>query len=223
MNGGFNCIILAAIASPEQIREKAKEVLARPDYELENPQHSESLGLLTRLFLWFLEKIAAFFHLLDGLPDGLRWVIVIALTVLVVVLISHIILTFVRAFRGVPLRRSPKQQRELPAMPADLEQAAEEASARGDYIAAVRYLFAAAILRIERAQERPIRKGITNRELLRRYRATPLFEPLARFVAVIDAKWYGHDVCREEDFLSCRDEHTRIRGIAERSRHALRA
>ena len=105
----------------------------------------------------------------------------------------------------------------------DLELKAEQAEAQGDFIGAVRLLFRASLLRIERAEERPIRRGITNWELLRRYRTSPLFAPLERFVQTIDSKWYGHDECVRDDCVNCRTEYVRIRGLVERQAHAIRA
>jgi hypothetical protein len=212
-----------ALAPPDEIRRKAKEVVSRPDYELESPQKSESLGIFTRLLKWVVEKIRDFFDSMAGLPDALRWIIVAVLLVVVVLLVAHIIYTFVRAFRGLP-RRSLMQMVRGPQMtPEDWDEAAEEARQRNDYIGAVRCLFSASLLRIERAEERPIRKGITNRELLRRYRSTSLFEPLSRFVDTIDRKWYGHETCEETDYVICREEHSRIRRLAERRTHAVGA
>jgi hypothetical protein len=223
MTGGSNLFSLKALAPPEEIRRKAQEIISRPDYELKSPQNSHP-GILTRILIWFLEKLQAFFEAMSGLPDVLRWIIVVVLFVALMVLILHILVTFLRAFRGLPRRRAASLlQREPFVTPEDLEHAAELSHAEGDYIQAVRHLFLAALVRIERAEDRPIRKGITNRELLHRYRSTPLFGSLARFVDVIDAKWYGHDICQEEDYRGCRTEYSRIRGIAERRRHAVSA
>jgi hypothetical protein len=107
--------------------------------------------------------------------------------------------------------------------PAALEQEAESASRAGDYIGAIRLLFRAALRRIEVVEKRKLRPGFTNRELLRRYRSTPLHDSLERFVETIDDKWYGDGICLESDYVYCRSEHERIRQYAEQSRLAIGA
>jgi hypothetical protein len=222
MNGTL-LAISEVLSTPEEIRRKAMEVVSRSEYEVESAQDSEATGLITRFIKWVLERIEAFFDSMAGLPDGLRWIIVAVLLVVMMMLVAHIVLTFVRAFRGHSKRSGPIQDRRRQRTPEEWEQAAKEAHTQGDYIGAVRCLFAASIQRIERAEDRPLRKGITNRELLRRYRATSLFEPLTRFVETIDRKWYGHETCEEIDYLKCREEHSRIGRLAERRTNAVGA
>ena len=107
--------------------------------------------------------------------------------------------------------------------PVSLEEEADRAGSRGDYIGAIRLLFRAALRRIEVAEKKKLRPGSTNRELLRRYRSTPLFTPLERFVETIDNKWYGGGTCVEEDYLTCRGEHARILKHVEEPRFAVGA
>jgi hypothetical protein len=99
-----------------------------------------------------------------------------------------------------------------------LEQLAERASLAGDYIGGVRLLFRAALRRIELFEHKKLRPGITNRELLRRYRTSPLAAPLARFVETIDLKWYGSLPCERADYEACEIEHDRIRQHASQRR-----
>jgi biopolymer transport protein ExbB/TolQ len=135
---------------------------------------------------------------------------VVALVVILVVLLWHIIYTFRAALRGrVEDRRyGGHQGREL--QPAELEDRARHAAERQDYIAAVRYLFQACLLRLEQAEKRTLRKGATNHEYLRRFQGTPAYEPLHRFVDIIDCKWYGGGRCELSDFDECRRAHAEI-------------
>jgi hypothetical protein len=107
--------------------------------------------------------------------------------------------------------------------PEALVREAERAGRDGDYIGAIRLLFRAALRRMEVVEKRKLRPGATNRELLRRYRSTPLHESLERFVETIDTKWYGGATCLESDYSLCRSEHDRIRQYVERSKPVVGA
>jgi len=113
--------------------------------------------------------------------------------------------------------------REVKRQIRPLERQAAEAVSRGDFITAVRLLFAACLLRLELAEKRPFLAGTTNREHLRRHRDSPVFEPLRLFVEIIDTRWYGRGICGLEDFEACRAAHARIRDFAQEPLHAHRA
>ncbi|MCA9072948.1 MAG: hypothetical protein KDA84_28690 [Planctomycetaceae bacterium] len=210
-------------ASPDEIRRTAEEVLSRPEYSIEKQTELENLGWLARILKWILETFQAFFKLLDGLPDALRWIIVGILSLLVIVLLGHILWTLIRSTRNLSRPTLSTTERERILSPAELERAADQAYEVGDFIAVVRYLFAAALLRIARVEDKPFRKGITNREILKRYRSTSLSQPLEQFVNIVDAKWYGHEVCNESDVQICREGYAQICRLAERRVHAVRA
>jgi hypothetical protein len=94
--------------------------------------------------------------------------------------------------------------------------------ARGDYIAAVRLLFRACLLRLESAEKRAARAGVTNREHLRQHQDSPVFEPLRVFVDIIDTKWYGRGDCGRDDYEACIAAHARIHQFAKDGLHAHR-
>lgn len=212
-----------ALPPPSAIRQATKDIVARPDYDLE-VQPDQSAPALTLEFLrWLLKPFEWLFDNMEGMPDGVRWVVVVVVFILFIALVGHIIYTLVVAIRG------PKSVRDGAAYatardlldPAELERRAESLAGGGNYIEAVRLLFRAALRRIEAAEDRRIRPGCTNRELLRRYRATPLFESLSRFVETIDMKWYGGAPCGEADYALCRGEHAKIRNYVQAPRIAL--
>ncbi len=216
-------VAFVATLPASAIREKAQEVVSRADYQSDAAKDPRGALLFWKILRWILTPFRWLFDQMEGLPDALRWVIVAVLFVLLVLLVTHIVWTFVNAVRGGPRRKFVLASREKEILPSEYETAAAEAEAKGDYIGAVRWLFLACLLRIERAEEKPIRRGITNRELLRRYGKSPLFDPLSRFVETIDSKWYGHDICEEDDYVICRQEHSRICEIIERRSHAIGA
>lgn len=214
---------MLALPPDELIRRKAAEVVSRPEYQLDAGLDPDARNLWLQILRWILTPFRWLFDALEGIPDALRWVIVVVISLIAVALIVHIVWSFVGAIREAPPSRFAFTSREKPITPEEIEQAAQQAESAGDFIGAVRYLFLACLLRIERAEEKPIRRGITNRELLKRYRTSPLFEPLRHFVEVIDTKWYGHDVCDPGDLHECRRQHSVVRDIAERRAHAVGA
>ena len=85
-----------------------------------------------------------------------------------------------------------------------------EPAEHADYIGAIRLLFRSALRRLELAERRKFRPGFTNRELLRRYRSSPLADSLARLVETIELKWYGNTPCEQADYVACRGAHDDI-------------
>lgn len=214
----------ASLPPSETIRERAAEVVSRSYYDLgEAPRPSgppwwwEILRLLIKPFEWL-------FNSMEGVPDWLRWIIVVLTALLCVALIAHIVYSFVVAIRGTNRQKAAFQlgeSREVP--PDELEREAESAQTSGDYIGAIRLLFRAILRRIELAEDRRFRPGLTNRELLRRYRSSPIFPALERIIETIDLKWYGGQTCIAQDCVACRAEHQRIRQAIERAPDAHRA
>ncbi|MEZ6129856.1 MAG: hypothetical protein R3C59_14330 [Planctomycetaceae bacterium] len=212
----------AAVNTPDVVRRKAAEVVSRPEYRLDQGLDSQTqslfmqiLLLLLRPFLWFMES-------LQGLPGPLRVLVVITLTLIMLALIAHIVWSFVTALRGSRYDRlSHVTVRDRAPDPRQLETSADQAAADGKYLDAVRFLFKAALARIELAEDRKLRVGITNRELLRRYQKSPLSGPLARLAEVIDRKWYGTETCESADYADCRTQHSSLCQLLQRSNHAV--
>jgi hypothetical protein len=201
----------AEMPPAESIRTAAREVVGRPYFDLDSSRHEGGTPILLELLRWILRPFFWLFDQLEGLPEFLRWLIVILCVILCVALIAHIAYTLVRAI-GDPTSRRRLQldstSREVD--PDEIERDAQLVGSQGDYIGAVRLLFRAALRRLEIFEKKKFRPGITNREVVRRYRATPLAESLARFVNTIELKWYGQLPCEQADYLTCRDEHGRI-------------
>ncbi len=151
---------------PDAIRRAAGEVVARPYYDLGLGVGDNSEPFLIEILRWILKPFRWMFDSMEGLPEVVRWLVVILCVVLCAALISHIVYTLVMAIRGPVLRRRQEfasTVREVDA--SDLERQAELSGGRGDYIGAVRLLFRAALRRIELSEQRKFRPGITNREL----------------------------------------------------------
>ncbi|WP_437223405.1 hypothetical protein SH661x_003204 [Planctomicrobium sp. SH661] len=204
---------------PDEVQRKAAEIVARPEYHLDDETSTAALELWGRLLSWIFVPLRWLYHLLDGLPEVFRWPIVIVLVLVCLALIAHIVWTFLSAIRPSDRTRFTSVASEREATPEEMEKAAEAERLGGNYIGAIRCLFVACLLRIQRAEKKRIRKGITNRELLRRYQSSPLSQPLQYFVDVIDTKWYGREDCFESDFELCRSQYAMICSYVERPTH----
>jgi hypothetical protein len=214
-----------AAPPPDVIRTTADSVLARPYFKLDRPTSDDSEPLIFRIIEWILTPFKWLFDSLEGLPDFLRWIIVVVAAIVCALLIMHIVYSLLNAL-GEPRSRKKKlavgaAAREAP--PEQLEREAEGLAERGDLIGAVRVLFRAALRRLEVAEQKKFRPGFTNRELLRRYRSTAVFDSLQRFVETIDMKWYGEQPCLPEDYAACRTAHAWIRDHAPENRRAVRS
>ena len=215
-------VLLAFGSLPDEtvLRDKVREVLARPDYHLQPP--GESTEWLIEAFLavlkWIIAPFRWIYELSEGLPGVLRWLIVLVFAVAVVALVAHIIYTLVSAMRGGDRERFalPTETAPTRMTATELEQLAESAAARGELIVAVRFLFRASLTRLELREKKRTRRGLTNREHLRRYRGTPFFEPLEILVSTIEWKWYGEQACANEDWETCRQAYQSMAGLAVR-------
>jgi hypothetical protein len=197
---------------PEVIRYMAREILARPDYRLK-PLSDDDFALLRSLWNALKRIFGPLFRLFETLYDIsplLAFGYVVALLLIAAALIWHIIYTFRTALRGRAESHRYVGDADRGFDPAELEDRARRAAERQDYITAVRYLFQACLVRLEQAERRALRKGATNHEYLRRFQGAPAYEPLRRFVDIIDCKWYGQGRCELSDFDECRRAHAEI-------------
>ena len=217
-------LVLAKVATPDAIRRKATEVVARTEYQLDEGLTDESQSLWLMLLRTLLRPFVWLSEVLGELPTFLQIIVIIVLVIVVLALMTHIIWSFVAAVRGKPhIDQIAGAGSVRDSDPQELETAAERAATNGLYLEGIRLLFRASLIRIERAQKRRLRVGITNRELLRRYRNSSVAEPLARLVDMIDRKWFGDEDCHAVDFESCLNDQLTIRQLTGGAHNALRA
>lgn len=200
------------LPDPEAIRRTAREVIEQGDYQISPPPDNSAF------WEWLLRLLKPLFELFEGLSEispVLAWGLTIGLVVLLFALVGHIVYTFVQALSG-PKRPSAFGQLTSKVLdPRQFENESKEAAGRQDYIGAVRLLFLAALVRLEQREKRRPRPGMTNRDYLRRYRGSNVFEPLRLFVEVIDAKWYGHGSCDAGDYQNCCQAYAEIVAASE--------
>lgn len=207
----------------DAIRQKAAEIVARSDYQLEQGLDENSRSLLMTALSWIMKPFIWLFQSMEGLPTAIKMFVIVVLVIILVALIAHIVYSIVSAVRGT--RRIAKNHsaiRDRPLNPIELEKSATAAAEQGHHIEAIRLLLKAALVRIEQAEEKKFRAGITNREILKRYKASSLADPLARIIELVDRKWYGTEQCEQIDFDVCISEHQNICQSILRRQHALR-
>ena len=213
-----------AAPSPEAIRRTAAEVLSDPDFRIEQDTRvgDTIVDLLQRLFELLIAPFRWIFDAMEGLPDFIRWIVVVGLFLLLLLLIGHIVYTLTAT-----LRPSRHKSKFLPASKADprlsveeFEQLSQEAISRQDYISAVRYLFKACLTHLQALEGRSLSPGLTNWQYVRRYRKSRFVDSLRRFARVVDASWYGNSVCREEEYLRCKQAYKEIRSQTKEDSHA---
>jgi hypothetical protein len=214
----------SALPPPAAIHEAARDVLARPYFDLKSAGPRDQTPLLFEIIRWILTPFRWLFEALGDLPVVVSGLIVVMCFILFAVLVGLIVFALMRAIRA------PLMQRRLQLKPSakehdpkEFEKQADFAVAQEDYIGAIRWLFRATLRRLELFEKKKFRPGITNRELLRRYRASPLAESLVSFVNTIDVKWYGQMPCGQSEYISCRNEHSRICQYISESKPADRA
>jgi hypothetical protein len=215
-----------SLPGPDAIRKAAHEVMARPEFQLDNSTKAGEglLESLIRIGKRIMQAFGDFFDWLHTMSPVLAWLFVAGLVITLLILVAHIVWTIFmyarRDRRGLALADALALKK---VNPTELAREAEAARARGDYILGVRLLFRACLALLEQREGRTFRLGATNREHLNRYRQTPLYDSLARFVSIIDLKWYGPEECQPADFAACHESYERIRSLAARIEHAQHA
>jgi hypothetical protein len=201
------------LPDPAAVRNTAHEVLARPEFQVDGSTEAvESLwDFLVRLFFKITHSFRALFEWLYLLSPLLAWLFIGALVTTLVALVAHILWTIFMVL-GRDRRKTALANALIleKVNPADLVRQAESARAGGDYMLGVRLLFRACLALLEQREGKSFRPGATNREHLNRYRQSPLYDWLARFVWVIDSKWYGSEACLPADFAACHEAYERI-------------
>jgi hypothetical protein len=206
-----------ALPGPDQIRKAAQDVLSQPEFQVDGSNEAAEgfWGFLHRLWVEFIDIFRVFFLWLYKMSPLLAWIFVGVLVFTLLLLVGHIVWTIVmvlRRGRGEATLADGLMTQDVD--PAELVKQAEAARADENYILGIRLLFRACLVLLEQREGRKFRLGATNREHLNRYRQTPVYDWLARFVWVIDSKWYGSEACLPADFASCHEAYEHINSMA---------
>ncbi len=194
----------AAPADPDTVRATLEEVFEAGPYYLDSPAHMRwhLSWWLGRLFNWIDNRLEQLSELLGGAPMWVTWMIMIALSILVLLLLGHAVYSMFVAGRRDPDGFQFTVTRET----TDPEPIAEEArrlARDGAYADAVRRLYLAALVLLENKRGGPLRRGLTNREYLRTFRLPWVVENLRVFVDLLETKWYRGAPFAAHDFERC--------------------
>jgi len=213
--------------APETIRHTAVEILSGPEYKIEQDTRTGDtlVDLMLQILEWMIAPFRWLFDAMEGLPDALRWIVVIGLFILLLLLVGHIVYTLTSTLRpSVRKSRFSSALTSRRSISADeFEQLSQEAIGRHDYIAAVRYLFKASLVHLQTLEGRVFSPGLTNWQYVRRYQKSRFVDSLSYFAHVIDASWYGNGVCREQEYLKCSEAYADIRRHSKEGSHANNA
>lgn len=125
------------------------------------------------------------------LAQVVGWSVVGAGSVLLIVLLVRWLQTLLHAFVGDDVKLETGDG-ETPTTPSAARAAAARLADRGDYRAAVRQLYLAALLTLQDRRIVVRDPSLTNREVLAHTPAAhPVHAPLAAVVEVFDDVWYG--------------------------------
>ncbi len=211
-------MFLLSTVAPDAIRETARKVLSEPHFQTTPSESADLLSMLIRFLTWILEPLLYVFNLLSGVST------VFAYMVFGIVITTFVVLLFLFLSRLANLKRlSPIAVDQSMATEkrdaAHLESLANDSLQSHDYVIAVRLYLMATLARLEQAHETRFRPGMTNREHLRRYARSSIFEPMRFIVDLMDRTWYGAEKCDNESASKCRDAYYEIMTQIKRRAH----
>jgi hypothetical protein len=153
------------------------EVLARPEFA---DLHSDPHSMWLRVIRWIEALFDAIASTLQHLPEWLLWTILAWMFLALAALLGHLVYTLWRLLSGsaqtsardFPLGRHPGEMlgiRDLEFEPVYAE--ANRLLAAGEWLAATKYLYVAAILGLDRRRWITFRPAKTNRDYFGELRA----------------------------------------------------
>jgi hypothetical protein len=181
--------------SDEEIRGGLREVFARPEFT--------SGGRRNWLLDWFLEALRWLGSLRQDNPM-LYWILVVALSGLLLAILGHIVWTVRRAFGpGPEARAALEAAAERQQRSRAYRDEADRAAARRDFTEAVRYLFLSLVYRFDEQGRVGFQRAATNREYLTFFDDGRLRSDLGVFVDTLDLNWYGERPTEESCYRDC--------------------
>lgn len=196
----------------ERIQEVAREVISRSHYHLESegPSNQQAAYIL-RLMKEIIEWLAGKLQVLFDISPILGLIVVIVLVAIVVAVLVQMVMFVISIIKDRnPSHRPVEIENVFRPNPESWEALAEKASNTGDYLEAVRSLFMAMIARLELRQGKPFRRGMTSREVSRRFEKSQLHESIKTIVRTHEITWFGFADCLEGDFQNVREEYDRL-------------
>ena len=194
--------------SPDALREHLHAILSSRAYQVNPPA-------TWRVWQWILEQLGRFVQWLAGmiktnpfgeLPLYLWWTIIAVSLLALVLILYHIIMTF-----RILLGSRPRQRGEAQwvgrkrVSPEEALREARAAAAKGDFGLAVRRLYEAALLRLDRRGLLGYVPSRTNWENLRGLGSPPMRTIMAPLTRDVDGIFYGGREATAEAYADCQE------------------
>lgn len=202
----------------DHAREQIAEILARQEFREFAERDDQFLSdLLEKLFKALSELGGEADQGADApsvrLPDLSPWVLM-ALAVIALCLIA-VYATSGSRRRAVPAARKTVAETQLPvaAGPISLLDEAAQLAARGDMRGALRALYVANLLMLDRKQLIEFESWKTNGMYIRAMPQGEVRLLFAAFTRIFDHKWYGHEPATPADYQECRRLAERIGSV----------
>lgn len=207
-----DALSLPASAAPADALERLRAILNRPPFgerEAQTPQW------WTDFWNWVGRQLEALLRPLMDTPPAASntaaWVVAALGALLLGGIVLYLVLGLRRSIVRGAQARALDAESGLTARQAH-EQAGELARA-GDTRTAVRFLYLAALLRLDERGLLRYDRSLTNREYLDRLRENPeLRATLAPIVATFDQVWYGHAALTPDEFQQYTRRVEQLRG-----------
>ncbi|HHY55794.1 MAG TPA: DUF4129 domain-containing protein [Chloroflexi bacterium] len=171
-----------------------ESILAGPAFQERESWLDQLRRWLTNLFQQWAGSAAADIEpspVSTVLAQAVGWGVVIVGSALLITLLARWLRSLLHTFIGDAVKVEGRGD-DTPMTPIAARAAAARLAQHGDYRAAVRQLYHAALLTLQERRIVVRDPSLTNREVLARTPAThPVYTPLAAVVEVFDDVWYG--------------------------------
>lgn len=186
---------MAQLAQDNSSERLAQLQRVRDRYDLDRPSFWD------RILRWIDDLFDALFP--DDVPQGagavaeigsriVVWAIVISGGALLAILLSYWLRGLLGGILGERLRRRTATDEEMPATAAEARSQAQTLAGTGNYRAAVRQLYLAALLHLDEQGLLRFQRDQTNREVLAQTKpGTEVHAHLKPAVETFDRVWYG--------------------------------
>jgi len=191
---------------PERVREAVRTTLLEPEFG-EPP--------IQKLIRTIVEKLRELFRVdpFGSLSPEVRTIVLIVLIVVLCALLAHIGWSIWQGIRAgfAAGRRPTVVGRTRQEWLADALTEARRAESGGQWLAAMRAYFTAAVVMLSKRGVLDLRPGFTHREILDRGGATATDrEQLAPLVRRLDVTWFGGELPTQEDAQQFRSTYERL-------------
>ena len=181
-----------ASTAPGDARKRLQQILDNPPFQRSQPAERSWLGQLLDWLGRLLERLLRpVSETAQNNGGAITWTVALVGGLLLAAVIGYLLLGLRRT-----LTREARLGQDDPEANLSAKTAFDQASALardGDYRTAVRFLYLAALLRLDERDLLRYDRALTNREYLEQARNNPALQArLAPVVDTFDRVWYGH-------------------------------